>query len=302
MQNIIYKPKILFYTETKWALGRIHKDLKEYLSEYFDITIYDWSITKPGYSNVFSNYDLVITTSNIATDICNGNDLFNEKLLKDNIVGVVHSELELEWVSPKNFDNVKDLLFIHDKDINKAKNKTINKNNMLWTPTGVNTNDFEFKQKTRLEKIGFIGNESTLFSRHGTDVKNKKLLKDIFENINDVELVYSGVNKDLNEMSEFYNSVDALIITSKLEAGPLGAFESGYCGTPIFTTKVGNAQYIKNAIFFNSKESAIDRINEYKNNSEKFSLLSYNIHNEIANYWTYDNLKYEWVKAIYKIL
>ncbi|QLH74250.1 MAG: glycosyltransferase family 4 protein [Methanomassiliicoccales archaeon] len=180
----------------------------------------------------------------------------------------------------------------------------------------IDINKFYIKKdyKNRNKNIGFIGRFTeekrlSLFLEFcslviNIDPKIKiyiagdgRLKKDLIYNIQK----YNMENKvrlcgwiEDNKLADFYNELRLLIITSKVEGGPLVALESMSCGTPILSTKVGIIEDVIvdgiNGYIFNEENIMNQAIKVVKLlNSEELNTVSVNARNTIVNNYSYES-------------
>lgn len=180
--------------------------------------------------------------------------------------------------------------------------------NLYYTPNGVDTLKFPFKQKKKGETIliGWVGNADR-------DVKNyKNILLKLQKKYTDINFVFLATSKsdkksDIlphEKMKNFYHDLDFYIVVSKNEGTPNPALESLSCGVPVITTYVGNMpEIIKdgyNGFFIDcSFSSAISCLKKVKDiDSECYSILRNNARKSILE-WDW-NIKYKNWKKFFK--
>ncbi|MGQ4876520.1 MAG: glycosyltransferase [Promethearchaeia archaeon] len=106
-------------------------------------------------------------------------------------------------------------------------------------------NNYHIPQPANLERLepklvlGFSG----IIYRHGR--KGEDLLKKIMK-LPYVKVKITGGRIPKEKMIDFYNSIDYVIITSKIEGGPMALLEGLACGKEIITSDVGMVPEFKN--------------------------------------------------------
>tara|TARA_Y100000310_G_scaffold341353_1_gene440226 strand:+ start:2824 stop:3699 length:876 start_codon:yes stop_codon:yes gene_type:complete len=149
---------------------------------------------------------------------------------------------------------------------------------LYYTPSGVDINNFSFKNKSRHKKIvlGWVGNVDR-------DVKNyKTILEPLKKKCADFEFKEIATTKKdnfktllpANKMADFYHSIDFFLVTSTNEGTPNPGLEAMSCGVPAITTRVGNmAEIVKdgrNGFFCEDNISSFfKKLDDIKNISNK---------------------------------
>lgn len=136
---------------------------------------------------------------------------------------------------------------------NKILQKELERFRPFLTENGVDTGFWEFKDRKRNEVpvIGWVGN-------HDRKAKRYDILRAIMHsqpeyNWNIIETSKHDNYKDLKtpeQMREYYQSLDLLLVVSETEGTPNPALEAMSCGTPVMSTPVGNMPDIKTVIPF----------------------------------------------------
>lgn len=121
----------------------------------------------------------------------------------------------------------------------KIYNRLIEKEaeNVIFLPHNVDTEYFVDKDQYNFFKIGWVGNPEC-------NVKNYRLLKDIkYPVIIQAKCgkEYFVKDRTLDEMVEFYNNIDILLILSSSEGTPMPLLEAMSCGRFVLSTNTGIA-------------------------------------------------------------
>lgn len=140
-------------------------------------------------------------------------------------------------------------------------------------PFGIDTDLFRpiSKDKARSE-IGWGKNKNYILFPYGKkrDVKNFLLAERVVDQANqDVEIVaISGV--EYEQMPYYMSASDAVLITSKREAGPMVLKEAALCNVPVISTDVGFAAEalsdVKNSYVCITEAKLVKRLNEVLGN------------------------------------
>ncbi len=176
--------------------------------------------------------------------------------------------------------------------------------NLSYTPSGVDTKNFRFKDKTRNDKIvlGWVGNRDRSVKNYDTIFKP---LKKVIRHVEFKEIATRKGDthkKFLNAkgMAEFYHQLDFFIITSDAEGTPNPGLEAMSCGVPIISTRVGNmVEIVEDKVdgFFcdNDIRSFAKRIEREKSISHNdYYLMSSNIRIKMVEWdWSIIYKKYE---------
>jgi len=82
-------------------------------------------------------------------------------------------------------------------------------------------------------------------SRHYPSGRKGEELLNVVSKLPFVEIKMASGNYNFENMVDFYNSVDYILITSKIEGGPMSLTEGLACGKEIITTDVGMVPKLK---------------------------------------------------------
>jgi glycosyltransferase involved in cell wall biosynthesis len=116
------------------------------------------------------------------------------------------------------------------------------KKKIYYTPNGVDETFFYpiSKPKNKKLTLGFVGSK-----KRDENLGYTKFIKEIMkEEFLTVKCAIYGTDSYLttDKLNDFYNSLDALIITSRSEGFPLRALEAMSCGTPVISTRVSGCE------------------------------------------------------------
>jgi glycosyltransferase involved in cell wall biosynthesis len=182
-------------------------------------------------------------------------------------------------------------VFVHNKALfDKFKNSI---QNLSLCPNGVDTDEFQNFKKIKPDKqkltIGFVGNSAS----GGRKGINDIIIPAIKE-IDGVEIKMLDPKKNkitkLNDMADFYNSIDCYVCASDNEGTPNPCLEAASCGRPLITTRVGNMPELvkdyENSLFCErSIESVREKILFYRDNRDELINHGNKIQKEILENW-----------------
>lgn len=169
----------------------------------------------------------------------------------------------------------------------------------FYTPNGVDENIF-FPEKTVKNKkltLGFVGH-----IKRDENLGYSKFIKNIAkENFLEIKTAIYGTDSYLtsDKLNSFYNSLDALIITSRSEGFPLRALEAMACGTPVISTKVSGCEDLieegRNGFFLEyDLKKMITKLKELSDKNLINEELRINVRNSIEEKWTWKKISNLW--------
>jgi len=265
-KEVMTKPKVAIWTQTKWALGRVHDAVVTNMSKDYDFDIYDW--LSPEESSLLWNnwrgYDIILSNTVLVSGL----------LEREKFVTQLTPKLLNKFVSVCHFDKLDDPW--HAERINKryldgpvfaASHKralSIIEKEMkvkcYWTPTGVDPKRFPSNPDRTIKtikNIGFVGcldwPESGRRAQMFQEIADKANMNPVY--------IYDRPPEEYNKL---YEGIDLLICCSENVGGTAGVIEAPCCGIPSISTPV-NAQ-VKGVKTFETVEEAVDIINELNSN------------------------------------
>lgn len=181
------------------------------------------------------------------------------------------------------------------------------KGKIYYTPNGVDDEYYIPKKKPYNQKLtlGFVGHV-----KRDKNLGYTKFIKEIMkENFLDIKCAIYGTNSYLttDKLCDFYNSLDALIITSRSEGLPLRALEAMACGTPVISTKVSGCEDLiiegKNGFFIDyDLNKILEKIRYLRANDFFNNTLRDNTRKIIEEEWTWKSTTKEWINFFDKNL
>lgn len=262
--------KILCVTDKKgWCLNNIMKTLRSYITSYkLDVIALKEEKFRP------EKYDLVYYTHFSLYDKAPCNNKKVGTITSHKCLNNMKKTLKKMSVFDRVSVNSMILFDIFAKSIPS----------LYFTPSGVDTRNFSFKDKSRNKKLvlGWVGNKDR-------DVKNYesvwKPLRKRFKNIEFREVATKKGDRQPQfltpkQMADFYHGLDFFLVTSSSEGTPNPGLEALSCGVPSISTRVGNMVEIvedgKSGFFCDDNiDSFVKRIEKVKTMSnEDYRVMS----------------------------
>lgn len=225
--------------ENAWAFGAIHNGLvRELFPHGILASILDWreQYTEQEFLYLNSVYDLFVTVPPVAILLHN-----HYKIPLEKIIMVAHGELDILKAHPtgKNdalFDQVRGYGVISQSLRYKSIEFGIRRDPTV-VRTAVPFDLFYSPPANRLNHIGY-GGVKEAFDFFGNEIKRGRLVENVVNGIDGVRLkVPDMINH--NCMPGYYQTIDALVISSTQEAGGLPAMEAAAAGRLVMGTPVG---------------------------------------------------------------
>lgn len=326
----------IIYDIDGWAFSNIAKEIKKYLSEYYNVDIFPVSVFDDNIVKLIflaEKYDLVhclwrgllslLDNEYIESYINNmglTKDEFLEKYFKK--TNFTTSVYDHKFLDKENFETTKSFA-------RYAKNYTvsstilrdiyneldIDKKPMTVISDGVDITKFKPENLERFElenisnrkiKIGWVGNSEFTDSEGDNDLKGvRKIIKPTLQELIDegypIELKFAD-RKDgyipHDKMPDYYNSIDIYICASKNEGTPNPVLESMASGVPIVSTDVG---IVRDALGEKQKEFILKERTKEDLKAKLVELLE---HKEKFKELSEENLKqiedWTWEKKCYQ--
>jgi glycosyltransferase involved in cell wall biosynthesis len=229
--------KIIFYTQNRWAFGAIHHALCKELYKhniYANLLDEDKEYTKEEFQLLNNCYDLFVTNPDkvINLHVKSGIPL-------NKIVAVAHGQWDILLAGqqhPDIYSHIHSFGVISNVLKNKCKEWGISVEPKV-VETGVHFDVFYKKPSEQLRIIGYGGIKQT-YNFFGQEIKRGHLVEKACEGITNIQLQTSGSYNHLC-MPAYYNTVDAVVMSSIEEAGGLPMLEAASAGRLPIGTPVG---------------------------------------------------------------
>lgn len=232
--------KILIYGYTRWSHGRVYYDLCRHLHDRgYIVDILDWQVNHAAYwHDVLPYYDFVLSAPDGVSVLADTYRVPFEKMIV-----VSHSEFDLQMLIDAKghavFEQFANYGVVSEHMYCTSMMRGIQKMPMV-TSLGVNFEEFYTEIPERLVTVGYASSMSARI--FGMELKRGELAQ---ASVEDAELAFkvagsTGNQTSIHDMPAFYRSVDAVLISSVSEAGPLPVLEAAAAGRLIIGTPVGH--------------------------------------------------------------
>jgi glycosyltransferase involved in cell wall biosynthesis len=290
--------KVLFFTEPWWAFGAVHYGLSRALTKYgISSNVIDW---RNNYSEserkfISSSYDLFVTTQ---PGIITLNQGYNISL--DRIICVSHAAWDIKIVNHLLNNDIYNNLFGYSVVSDHLIADSIN-NGVFRIPSvtkiGIDFDLFYRKLPSRLSTIGYSG------ALVANNVEKKEIKRSIcfLKSVVPSGLSFRFAKRyHFANMPGFYESVDAIMVTSSEEGAGLPGMEAAAAGRLVISTPVGyfgqNYHMGAGLVLPIDSDSLIAKaseyVNYYKQNDREFIELC-----NMCQSFARDN--YDWGKVIH---
>jgi len=269
--------------------------MSEYMSTWYDFTIYDW--TKPEENTEFiqnwHSFDIILGNSAITFSGVEGNyvkemptSILNKMLVTVH-ANLISSDRFNEKIPAYAMDNAM-WTGVSEEVVSSISNKYNISADVL--PNFVDTNIFkEREQNDLLENIliaGMVGNGFNEIAEW-QEVKRPQMFVDICKKAN---IKYKFIHGyPIEAGSKIYEEIDLLIVPSISEGFALPIIEAAACGIPVISTEVGVSRHLRNIQTFKTVDEAVCIINKFKADRQYLRNYTTYLRNEVRNYW---NIEY----------
>lgn len=277
--------RIAIWSESKWALARIHSDIARILQNVnkdYEFEFFDWGRIEHSqrFFQTYDTFDIIVGNTAILFSPVEMKFMHNlpMKYLARCLVILHCPVLNHGTFTEKILTNEYSIFTGVSPSCCLTLAETLNAP-VPWTPFGVSTELFPKRDVPKQLRIaGFVGR---------TNLKGLNIFESICKRTNLEPRTLSGFDYAAN--SNIYNNIDILICCSPFEAGPLGNFEAAALGIPVLSTKVGNWSFVKTAKFFDTEDEAVDIITRWQANGT-FVPYSSSLQQDVRNNWSNETL------------
>jgi glycosyltransferase involved in cell wall biosynthesis len=229
--------KVIFYTQSRWAFAAIHRGLEKELYKYGIIAnLLDWTqnYTPDEIRLLNDSYDLFVTNPEAIVHL-NRLGIPPEKLAT-----VAHGQWDM-LLARRDFGNhfykqIKKFGVVSNVLKTKAAEFGVERIPDV-IPFGIHFDMFYRKPSEKLEKLGYGGAKETK-NFFDVEIKRGHLVKQTASEIPQVSLVEHNFYNWMC-MPGYYNSIDALAVSSIEESAGLPSMEAAAAGRLVLSTPVG---------------------------------------------------------------
>jgi hypothetical protein len=233
------KPKVVIFGYTRWSHGRVYYDLCKHLSRRgYIVDILDWQGRHSRYiGDIVGYYDFFVS----ALDGIWG--LIKFGVPRQKIIAVSHSEWDIRILIEKrgidifeefaNYAVASEFLYCASLVQGVRRIPKV-------TTVGVEYSEFYADIAQCLATVGYASSMSA--KPYGVELKRGTLASAAAREAGLGFKVAgsTGYQTSFHDMPEFYKSVDAVLMTSITESGPLPVMEAAAAGRLVIGTPVGN--------------------------------------------------------------
>lgn len=227
---------VLFFTQNQWAFGQIHHALIKRLYTkgiYAHLLDFYKEYRQEELNYLKDTFDIFSTTPEAVQR------LINYGVSPERIVAVAHAERDVAGGVANSgvdvFDHLKAYAVINPTLSVLSKNAGIRREPKVVL-NGIDFDHYYSKPSSRLKAVGYAGADGHLMSNN-TDCKRAHLLPRIMQGVK-AEFKKSPHLHHLC-MGGFYQTVDAVLVTSNYEACGLPIMEAAAAGRLVIAANVG---------------------------------------------------------------
>jgi hypothetical protein len=232
--------KVLIYGYPKWSHGRVYYDLcKQLHRRGYIVDILDWQVNHAAtFNELIRYYDLYMTALDGVRTLVD-----NYSVPYDKIIAVSHHELDIrmliEQMGIEIFERFAGYGVVSEFVYCASQMKGIRRVPMVAS-LGVNYSEFFTDVSDRLETVGYASSMSA--KTYGIEWKRGELAEAATQEAGLTFKVAGSTGNQTSffDMPDFYKSVDAVLIASISESGPLPVMEAAAAGRLVIGTPVGH--------------------------------------------------------------
>lgn len=257
-----YKPRLLLYGMGDWSHGRVYTDICNEFSARFNIDFINWwqhGLDLP-WGDFAQVYDIIMLDLQVVLEYVE--NAFADPAVRAKILPIVHGP---QAVADYTLANKENRLHVYasdkarlaaDMDLFKlhacvspntvhAVSSTVpeTQSKLRLTPLAVSPDNFQKSTFTRrgLNTLGYFTLVDPSYGQ-GINTKRGHLAQKVSEQTGVPLLIKADVS--FRVMDLWYQKIDAYLMTSIYESGPLPLLEAGICGIPVVAAPAGMAPQV----------------------------------------------------------
>lgn len=232
----LHKNSVLFFTQNQWAFGQIHHALIKRLAKYgiyAHLLDFYKEYSHEEYYYLASKFETFVTTPEAVTR------LMHYGVPPERIVAVAHAERDVvgaaSSTSLSTFNRLKAFGVINPSLISVAENAGIFREAQL-VRNGIDFDHYYAPISCGLRVVGYAGADYHPMSNN-SDCKRAYLLDEVIAKTNLRFKRHAAINHLC--MPGYYQTVDAILVTSSYEACGLPGMEAAAAGRLVVSPPVG---------------------------------------------------------------
>jgi len=232
--------KVLIYGYPQWSHGRVYYDLcKQLHRRGYIVDMLNWRVDHAGYFHELTPfYDIFMTAPDGVRTLADSYHVPYEKMIV-----VSHHEMDIRMLIEQKgvdlFDKFASFGAVSHFVYSASMMQGVRRPPMV-TSLGIDFEEFYSDIPERLETVGYASSMAT--TTYGVEWKRGHLAEAAAR---EAGLAFKVAGSTANQMSfhempDFYRAVDALLMTSISESGPLTVMEAAAAGRLVIGTPVGH--------------------------------------------------------------
>lgn len=284
--------KVFIFSDTKWSMGRVYRDIIKYLGPDFECRFINWGTY--AYEELIDNY--------MWCDVCITNMLCLQ-LFKDNLT---HLGLQKTIFLSHGFEEGThyDPSLHYGLTSDSIRYAFPNTNKVYLMRNGVDPEQFVYREPSgQIQSVGWCGAPRVWWKQFEWAQKiSEQAGYDLNVTANPpFTTPEAWMPMSYDEVKEWYQTIDVLLITSipeaHIETGPLPAFEAIVSGVLVIGTPVGNFRHVPGPKF-RSIEEGVQILQSIKHSPEEVKRLAKEQYEYVMNNYSYKVLVNEWIHAM----
>jgi len=232
--------KVLIYGYPHWSHGRVYYDLCKHLCQRgYVVDILNWQANHADYFHELTNfYDYFMSALDGIRTLTDAYQVPHEKL-----IAISHHELDIRMLIEQKgidvFEKFAGFGVVSHSVYSSAMMQGIRRPPKVAS-LGINFDEFYSEPSERLETVGYASSMSA--TTYGVEWKRGHLAEAAAREAGLAFKVAgsTGNQVSFHDMPDFYRSVDAVLMTSISESGPLTVMEAAAAGRLVIGTPVGH--------------------------------------------------------------